>query len=121
MDEGEETRKIQFTGKSSYIVSLPKQWIIELGLKQGDQIRIVRKGSSTLELYPPKFETRLQKKEDATIEIEMEEKATAIVRKLISLYLIGYKTINVKPKFGRLKPNQRTAVKEAVRKMLMGF
>ena len=38
MAEGEETRKIQFTGKSSYIVSLPKQWIMELGLKQGDQI-----------------------------------------------------------------------------------
>ena len=74
MDEREEIRKIQFTGKSSYIVSLPKQWILELGLKKGDQLRMVRKGSSTLELYPPKFETRLQKKEDATIEIEMDEK-----------------------------------------------
>ena len=62
MDEREETRKIQFTGKSSYIVSLPKQWIVELGLKKGDQLRMVRKGASTLELYPPKFETRLQKK-----------------------------------------------------------
>ncbi len=120
MDEREETRKIQFTGKSSYIVSLPKQWIMELGLKQGDQIRMVRKGASTLELYPPKFETRLQKKEDATIEIGMEEKPTSIVRKLISLYFLGYKTINVKPKSGRLNPNQRTAVKEAVKKMLMG-
>ncbi len=120
MDEREETRKIQFTGKSSYIVSLPKQWIIELGLKQGDQIRMIRKGASTLELYPPKFETRLQKKEDAVIEIGIEEKAVTIVRKLISLYFLGYKTINVKPKSGRLNPNQRTAVKGAVRKMLMG-
>ena len=49
MEEREETRKIQFTGKSSFIVSLPKQWIMDLGLKQGDQIRMVRKGSSTLE------------------------------------------------------------------------
>ena len=120
MDEREETRKIQFTGKSSYIVSLPKQWIMELGLKQGDQIRMIRKGASTLELYPPKFETRLQKKEDATIEIGIEEKASSIVRKLISLYFLGYKTINVKPKSGRFNPNQRTAVKEAVKKMLMG-
>ncbi|HUT05977.1 MAG TPA: phosphate uptake regulator PhoU [Nitrosopumilaceae archaeon] len=120
MDGREETRKIQFTGKSSYIISLPKSWIIELGLKQGDQLRMVRKGTSTLEIYPPKFETRLPKKEDATIEIGMEENASTIVRKLISLYFLGYKTINVKPKFGRLNPNQRTAVKEAVRKMLMG-
>jgi phosphate uptake regulator len=119
MEEKEETRKIQFTGKSSYIVSLPKKWIMDLGLKQGDQIRMVRKGSSTLEIYPPKFETRSQKKEDATIEIDNEE-TLAIVRKLISLYFLGYKTINVKPKSGRLNPNQRNAVKEAVKRMLMG-
>ncbi len=118
-DEG-ETRKIQFTGKSSYIVSLPKQWIMELGLKQGDQIRMVRKGSSTLELYPPKFESRTQKKENAVIEIDGEEEASSIVRKLISLYFLGYKTINVKPKNGRLSGHQRNAVKEAVKRMLMG-
>lgn len=119
MEEREETRKIQFTGKSSYIVSLPKQWITDLGLKQGDQIRMIRKGSSTLELYPPKFETRIQKKEDATIEIDAEEDSS-IIRKLISLYFLGFKTINVKPKTGRLSPNQRNTVKEAVKRMLMG-
>ncbi|MBI3254502.1 MAG: AbrB/MazE/SpoVT family DNA-binding domain-containing protein, partial [Nitrosarchaeum sp.] len=96
MEEREETRKIQFTGKSSYIVSLPKQWVMDLGLKQGDQIRMIRKDSSTLEIYPPKFETRSQKKEEATIEIDNEE-TSSIVRKLISLYFLGYKTINIKP------------------------
>ena len=120
MEEREETRKIQFTGKSSFIVSLPKQWIMDLGLKQGDQIRMVRKGSSTLELYPPKFESRIQKKEDAVIEIDIEEEASSIVRKLISLYFLGFKTINVKPKNGRLSPSQRNTVKEAVKRMLMG-
>ena len=120
MEEVGETRKIQFTGKSSYIISLPKQWIVDLGLKQGDQIKIIRKGSSTLELYPPKFESRIQKKEDATIEIKSEEEASSIVRKLISLYFLGYKTIHVKPKDGRLSPNQRNTVKEAVKRMLMG-
>ena len=120
MTNGEETRKIQFTGKSSYIVSLPKQWIIELGLKQGDQIRMVRKGSSTLELYPPKFESRIQKKEDAIIEINDNEESFSIVRKLISLYFLGFKTIIVKPKNGRLSAHQRNSVKEAVKRMLMG-
>ncbi|MBI5859149.1 MAG: phosphate uptake regulator PhoU [Nitrosarchaeum sp.] len=119
MEEREETRKIQFTGKSSYIVSLPKQWVMDLGLKQGDQIRMIRKDSSTLEIYPPKFEPRSQKKEDATIEIDDEE-TSSIVRKLISLYFLGYKTINIKPKTGRLSPIQRNTVKEAVKRMLMG-
>lgn len=120
MADGGETRKIQFTGKSSYIVSLPKQWIIELGLKQGDQIRMVRKGSSTLELYPPKFESRIQKKEDAVIEITDSEESSSIVRKLISLYFLGFKTIIVKPKNGRLSAHQRNSVKSAVKRMLMG-
>ena len=120
MTDGEETRKIQFTGKSSYIVSLPKQWITELGLKQGDQIRMVRKGSSTLELYPPKFESRIQKKEDAVIEINDDEESSSIVRKLISLYFLGFKTIIVKPKNGRLSAHQRNSVKGAVKRMLMG-
>ena len=120
MEQREETRKIQFTGKSSYIVSLPKQWIMDLGLKQGDQIRMIRKGSSTLELYPPKFESRSRKKEEAVIEINSEEKASSIVRKLISLYFLGFKTINVRPKDGRLSPIQRNTVKEAVKRMLMG-
>jgi len=62
---------------------------------------------------------RSQKKEDAVIEIENDE-TSSIVRKLISLYFLGYKTINVKPKTGRLNPGQRNAVKEAVKRMLMG-
>ena len=120
MENREETRKIQFTGKSSYIVSLPKQWIMDLGLKQGDQIRMIRKDSSTLELFPPKFQSHSQHREDATIEIDSNDKVSAIIRKLISLYFLGFKTINVKSKTGRLNPNHRTAVKEAVKRMLMG-
>jgi phosphate uptake regulator len=53
--------------------------------------------------------------------LEIDEGETSsIVRKLISLYFLGYKTINVKPKNGRLNPNQRNSVKEAVKRMLMG-
>ena len=81
---------------------------------------MVRKGSSTLELFPPKFESRTQKKEDATIEISEDEKAESIVRKLISLYFLGFRTINLKPKNGRLDPSQRNTAKEAVKRMLMG-
>jgi len=40
MSSGEETRKIQFTGKFTYIISLPKQWITDLGLKLGDLVLV---------------------------------------------------------------------------------
>jgi len=120
MDEIEETRKLQFTGKSSYIVSLPKQWIRDLGLKRGDKIRVTRKGSSALQIYPPEFYPKVSRSEDANIEIDTEEEPATIIRKLISLYFLGFKTLNIKPKTGMLKPVQRTAIKGAVKRMLMG-
>jgi len=120
MVNSEEMRKIQFTGKSSYIVSLPKQWIMDLGLKQGDQVTIVRQGTSTLQITPSKRHTKVIETEDATFEINPDDESSVIVRKLVSLYFLGFKTINVKPKLGRLKPSQRFAVKDAVKRVLMG-
>jgi len=120
MVNNEEMRKIQFTGKSSYIVSLPKQWIIEMGLKQGDQVAVVRQGISALQIVPLKHHNKPAGAEDATIEIKQDDEGSVIIRKLISLYLLGFSIMNVKPKLGRLKPSQRNAVKDAVKGMLMG-
>jgi phosphate uptake regulator len=120
MTNNEEMRKIQFTGKSSYIVSLPKEWITDLGLKQGDQVTIVRQGTSTLQITPSKRHTKVIETEDAIFEINPDDESPGIVRKLVSLYFLGFKTINVKPKLGRLKPSQRFAVKDAVKRVLMG-
>lgn len=120
MTNNEEMRKIQFTGKSSYIVSLPKEWVTELGLKQGDQVTIVRQGISTLQITPSKRHTKVIETEDATFEINPDDESAVIVRKLVSLYFLGFKTINVKPRSGRLKPSQRFAVKDAVKRVLMG-
>ena len=120
MEELGETRKIQFTGKSSFIVSLPKQWVTDLGLKKGDQIRVSRQGASALQILPLKFQTGVKQVDDATIEIGGEENPSSIIRKLISIYFLGFKTINMKPKSGILKPVQRTVIKNAVKRMLMG-
>ena len=120
MREREETRRLQFTGKSSYIVSLPKQWVTELGLKQGDQITITRQGKSGLKILPAKDQTKTVQSEEAVLEIARDEENSTIIRKLVSLYFLGYKTIQIKPKADRLQPGQRNAIKSAVKGMLMG-
>ncbi len=120
MDENGEIRKIQFTGKSSYIVSLPKRWVMDLGLKQGDQVRMTRQNSSALQIHAVGFQTSIIQTDDATIEIGTSEETSSIIRKLISLYFLGFKTIHVNSKNTRLSPGQRTAVKGAVKRMLMG-
>jgi phosphate uptake regulator len=120
MQEREETRRLQFTGKSSYIVSLPKQWVLELGLKQGDQITITREGKSALKILPAKDQAKSIQTDEAILEIARDDDNAAIVRKLVSLYFLGYKTIQIKPKADRLQPGQRNSIKSAVKGMLMG-
>ena len=70
--------------------------------------------------FLPKDHVRAQHGDEATFEISMEDDDTSIVRKLISIYFLGFKTINVVPKTGMLKPSQRAVVKDAVKRMLMG-
>jgi phosphate uptake regulator len=117
--QGEETRKLQYTGGSSYIVSLPKKWIQELGLKQGDHVVILRQGDSTLQIAPASRRAAKEQKE-ATIEVTKDHNPYYIARKLIALYFLGYNTINVVPKDGRLAADQRDVIKNIARRILMG-
>ena len=55
MEEQGETRKVQFTGKSTYTVSLPKQWINELGLKQGESNKDNQKRIIYFRIVSPKI------------------------------------------------------------------
>ncbi len=115
----EETRKIQFTGKSSYIVSLPKKWVEDIGLKAGDSVAVIRQGNSLLQIGPSKKHFTKSTME-ATIEVGMSTDVSVPIRQLIALYILGFSVINVRAKDGRLQTNQREAVKGAVRKVLMG-
>ena len=119
MAEKDQIRKIQFTGKSSYIVSLPKDWIRDQGIKRGDQVSVVRQGSSVLEIKPVNFGRRATQ-DTATLKITSNDDKHTITRKLISLFFLHYKTINVKPENGRIDPNQRIAIRNTVKKILMG-
>jgi len=47
-----ELRRVQITGGSTYIVSLPKGWAESLGLKPGDYVQIVRQPDMSLLLIP---------------------------------------------------------------------
>jgi phosphate uptake regulator len=116
---GQETRKLQYTGGSSYIVSLPKKWIQELGLKQGDEVVILRQGNASLQIAPASKRVAREQKE-ATIEVAKDNNPYFIARKLIALYFLGYNIINVIPKDGRLQVEQREVIKNIARRILMG-
>jgi phosphate uptake regulator len=114
----EEIRKIQFTGNSTYIISLPKKWVTELGLKVGSQLIISQQNNSLI--LTPKDMAKPSIPTEATINISNKDDLDKIVREIVSLYLIGYNFIKVRVKDGRISSLQRNAIKELIRKKLVG-
>ncbi|TRO56011.1 AbrB/MazE/SpoVT family DNA-binding domain-containing protein, partial [Candidatus Bathyarchaeota archaeon] len=54
---GEDLRKVQVTGGSTFIISLPKAWVEQMGLQRGSVIRISQKDDLTLCLTPEGADT----------------------------------------------------------------
>jgi phosphate uptake regulator len=115
----EEIRKIQLTGKSTYIVSLPKKWATSLNLKSGSQLVVSRQGDASL-LLTPKELFKSQRLTEATIMTSWKDDPNTIARKIIALYLIGYNFIKIFTKDERTTSLQRNFIKDLVRKKLVG-
>jgi phosphate uptake regulator len=113
-----EVRKIQFTGRSTYILSLPKRWMIEMHLKAGDPVTIVREANNSLSILP-----HAGKRPDSANEVKavvlQNESDSSLKRKVVSMYLAGYNIIHLRSKTGRINPSQRDAVREVVRRNLI--
>lgn len=117
--EKKEVRKIQFTGRSTYILSLPKKWIEEMNLQPGDPVTIVRQINNAL-LILPNIITKSSKTGEATVIVTPNESVNSLKRMIISVYLAGYNVIHVKSRTGRIAPAQKDAIREAVRRNLVG-
>jgi len=114
-----EVRKVQFTGRSTYVLSLPKKWIEEMHVKAGDQVTLVREADNSLSILPfsPGPAESLA---EATALIMAGEGRNSLKRKVVSMYLAGYNVIQLKLKAGRMDPGMRDAVREVVRRNLVG-
>ncbi len=45
-------RRVQCTGRGSFIISLPKEWVQDIGLKRGSEIAFNLEPDSSLTLVP---------------------------------------------------------------------
>lgn len=89
-----EGRKLQLTGGSTYVVSLPKRWVTASGLKAGDTVflDIAADGSVSVRAKPgEKPEARRKIFEQAA-----DGNRDHLLRKLIGAYISGYGLIEVK-------------------------
>jgi len=116
----EETRKLQFTGGSTYIISLPKRWIDQNQLKKGSVIKLREEEDGLLSIIPSGTVVQ-QEREEASIKVNPKDSPELVIRKTVSAYLVGYNMIRVKAeKQKQLSTKQRHDLKNFSRNMLVG-
>jgi len=81
-----EYRKIQLTGESTYIVSLPKTWVTKNKIEKGDVVYVIEKGEEII--------LRLKDEKEKEVEIKIKTNDMEFLgRLLITKYIQGYDTI----------------------------
>ena len=120
MEARSEVRRIQLTGGSTYIVSLPKRWVEEMGLGKGSLVRIYWEEGVGLRLEP-EVEGEERRTRRAVIDISSKTTPESLVRKVVSAYLVGYNVIQVRNPERRIATTQRYAIKDLIRKKLLGI
>jgi phosphate uptake regulator len=114
----EEKRKVQMTGGSTFVVSLPIKWAREAGIKQGDKLLLIPHGNNSLIITTGKEEKEVLK--CANVDISPQESLEDNFRYLISHYLVGFNMIKLFSPNG-FNADERKWIKEEVRKRLIGM
>jgi phosphate uptake regulator len=85
-----ETRKVQRTGKSTLIVSLPKKWANENAIGSGSLLFISQNQNGELLLSSDRSE------QDQIVKLDIGSKSgEPLIRDVIACYIAGYRTIEI--------------------------
>ncbi len=93
-------RRVQCTGRGSYIISLPKEWVEDIGLKRGSEIAFNIQPDQTLALVPRKIMEKEGRSDDNKpkeyyVNIDPKEPAQSTLRMIRALYAIGADIIRI--------------------------
>jgi len=109
-------RKVQLTGGSTYIISLPKEWASDVGIKPGDYIQLIPQPDQTLLLVPGE---KVEERSEALIDAVSAKFPEEVVREFIACYLTGYNVIRLK--FGKKVDEYKACLKDIMRSKLIGL
>ena len=116
-------RTVQLTGRNSYIISLPKEWVLDIGLKKGSQLIFKRLEDSSLLLIPrmvlEEEERTRSTLKDFTVRITPKDDPKSIARRIMSLYAVSADIIHIRFKDGEITSEQKMSIKTTAR-MLLG-
>lgn len=113
-------RRLQVTGRGSYIVSIPKHWVEEAGLRKGGRVEFSRQEERGLLLTPYDASKVDDESTRCTISIAGDADAEAVSRLIISLYVVGFSSIEIRSKSGNLPAAIRETIRNVARGKLVG-
>ncbi|HZY93487.1 MAG TPA: PhoU domain-containing protein [Candidatus Bathyarchaeia archaeon] len=88
-----EARKVQKVGYSTLIVSLPKDWVEEVGLRQGDIVSFRRESDGGITVYPGL--TKERESFRYLIDADLCNGPNLLTRVITANYLTGHDTIQI--------------------------
>jgi phosphate uptake regulator len=119
-------RRVQSTGRGSYIISLPKEWIKDLGLEKGSEIAFNLDIDSTITLVPRKIKEKIgepdsSKLKEYNINVDpAEEDLSPTLRKIKALYVISTDIIRIYFKGTEDATKSKNEIKKFARNTLLG-
>jgi len=90
-----EGRKVQRVGHSTFSVSLPKGWVRDSGLKQGDLVMLLPEKDGSLKLVPSSMVERKAQTEEYTINSDLCNEPGMLERLIVGNYTLGREALSV--------------------------
>jgi len=90
-----ESRKIQRVGYSTFSVSLPKDWVENTGLKQGDIIMVFPEKDGSLKLVPSSMVERKAQTEEYVINSDLCNESGLLERLVVGNYILGRDVLSI--------------------------
>ena len=109
-----DLRRVQKTGGSTLIISLPKRWAEATGTKSGDTLSIIPGDRDTLILDPHPTDKPVKRIKRLSIE---DEAPHHFFRRLIAVYICGFDTIEVTTTKS-ISPEMRAAIRKFTRMVI---
>ncbi|HZY92210.1 MAG TPA: phosphate uptake regulator PhoU [Thermoplasmata archaeon] len=89
-----EGRKLQLAGGSTYLVSLPRRWVLNAGLKPGDTLFVETEADGSVSVRRNSADKPVTRRK--IFEERGEESREHLIRKLIGAYISGFGLIEVR-------------------------
>jgi phosphate uptake regulator len=108
-------RRIQKTGGSTFIVSLPKNWVLTRGLNAGDVLFFTPRADGSMTVFPEAASSAAS--ERRVVEVANDDDPDHLFRRLVAEYIAGYPLLDIRT-HGRMSSRTRDVVRSFAQKMI---